>query len=950
MPNTQEKVFNTELAKVLRTKHPDWRDGIGVEQTGVIAENPGLCPDIIIQNTGGIPVIVETEYDPATTVEADAQKYFGKLFAKGDEPVEQSIAVQIPKPLRTANQNDLANLIRKSEFEFCIFSFESKQPLRWPEQGWIKGSIDDLATCIELTALSENRIARGMEILETGISQATNILRDPAADIPDALEAIAQELHQQDGTQTSRMAMAIIANALTFHLAIEGKAGIKKLKNLHGGILGELQDSELLNAWRYILNEVNYWPIFYIASAILREIPFKVARKILKILERVANDLNSLGATSHHDLCGRMFQRLITDRKFLATFYTLPSSAALLAELAVSRLDIDWADKNAVTSLRIADFACGTGALLNAAYAAVLARYRKTGKNDKNIHARMMEKALVGADIMPAATHLTATILSSTHPGVPFQNTSIITLPYGKQAKRDGRYTIALGSLDLIASERTLPLFSTGQERVRGVDGETTNEVKIPDNSFDIVIMNPPFTRPTNHAIATVPVPSFAGLGKSEDEQKAMSETLKKATKPKMAGSGYAGLASNFIDIAHAKIKPGGIIALVIPAAFLQGKSWQNARDLIDRYYTDIAIVSIAAVGHKDYAFSADTGMGEVLLIATRKKDDRKAPSQAVAFEVLPDVFTAPISMTSGHEFGCFVRGNLSNAGYSGIKEAGIALAAEGLQCNELRLPRRSKSMHLPMTTLASLGKRELVHRNLNGKHVGSDGFPKPPFDIAPLSGGIPTYPALWNHNAKRETKIVVQPDMQGRVRHERDKQAEEAWEATASRLHFTLDFTLSSQPLAACLTPEPVIGGRAWPNFLCHEDDWEIPIALWANTTLGLIAFWWHGSRQQMGRAITTISKLPELAILDVTRLTEDQIIQSHYIFDKFKDREFLPANEAWRDKTRQDLDRTILLDLLGLPESVLEPLALLRHQWCAEPSVHGGKKTAPKATPRVI
>ena len=67
-----------------------------------------------------------------------------------------------------------------------------------------------------------------------------------------------------------------------------------------------------------------------------------------------------------------MFQRLIADRKFLATFYTLPSSAALLAELAAARLDIDWSDCEAVIALRIGDFACGTGALLNAAYEAVL--------------------------------------------------------------------------------------------------------------------------------------------------------------------------------------------------------------------------------------------------------------------------------------------------------------------------------------------------------------------------------------------------------------------------------------------------------------------------------------------------------------------------------------------------------------------------------------------------
>ena len=67
----------------------------------------------------------------------------------------------------------------------------------------------------------------------------------------------------------------------------------------------------------------------------------------------------------------------------------------------------------------------------------------------------------------------------------------------------------------------------------------------------------------------------------------------------------------------------------------------------------------------------------------------------------------------------------------------------------------------------------------------------------------------------------------------------------------------------------------------------------------------------------------------------------QAENIFEQFKKKEFLPANEAYRDDARQALDRAVLVDLLHLPEAVLEPLAILRDQWCAEPSVHGGKKT---------
>ena len=186
---------------------------------------------------------------------------------------------------------------------------------------------------------------------------------------------------------------------------------------------------------------------------------------------------------------------------------------------------------------------------------------------------------------------------------------------------------------------------------------------------------------------------------------------------------------------------------------------------------------------------------------------------------------------------------------------------------------------------------------------------------------------------------MIVMPDSAGEVRPGCGDRAVDVWQRTASRLHFSLDFQINSQPQAACLTPGLSIGGRAWPNFLCVDRRWETPLVIWANSTLGFISFWWIGTRQQQGRAILTISKLPALTVLDPRSLTAQQLDRADEILERFRDRTMLPANEAWRDDVRQALDRAVLVELLELPEDVLEPLALLRHQWCAEPSVHGGR-----------
>ncbi len=123
----------------------------------------------------------------------------------------------------------------------------------------------------------------------------------------------------------------------------------------------------------------------------------------------------------------------------------------------------------------------------------------------------------------------------------------------------------------------------------------------------------------------------------------------------------------------------------------------------------------------------------------------------------------------------------------------------------------------------------------------------------------------------------------------------------------------------------------------------WEVPIVLWLNTTLGLLGRWWVGSRQQKGRSILSVGRIGEIPVLDCRALSSEALAEATEVFARFRVREFLPANEAYRDEVRCELDQAVLCDLLGLPESILEPLDTLRHQWCREPTVHGGKPTRP-------
>ncbi len=676
----------------------------------------------------------------------------------------------------------------------------------------------------------------------------------------------------------------------------------------------------------------------------------------------MAAQLERFGAADIQDLSGRMFQQLITDRKFLATFYTLPASATLLAELAILRLSIDWSDPEQITALKIADLACGTGALLGATYHAFASRHRRTGKDDGMLHAKMMETVFTAADIMPSAVHLTAATLSGIHPDKAYSHTRIINMPYGENGDENG---ISIGSLDLMQADETRAIFGTGRKALTGkgivADDLGGAVVEVPHGSMDLVIMNPPFTRPTNHEANDVPIPSFAGFRTKEEEQAKMSARLQELrrglTTP--AGHGNAGLASNFIDLAHAKLRLGGILALVLPASFVQGKAWESARTLIHQHYEDILIVGIATDGSTDRAFSADTGMAEVLLVATRKKENDKDLCDVFVVNVLHKPRTqleatvtaqmieqsrqnqtqdvGKIHLTETQPAGTFFQSR-DWIGL-GIRETSLVMCMNALAEGNLLLPRMGASVPIPVCELGKLGRRGFLHRDITGKT--NSGEPRGPFDLEALSQA-PEYPMLWGHDANRERRLIVTPDRQGISRMGLRQQAAELWSNGASRLHFNLDFQINSQPLAACLTEKPSLGGRAWPNFIADKR-WEISLVLWANTTLGLISFWGAGTRQQQGRSILTITRLQQLLSIDARKLTRKQLELSKQIFDAFQDKDFLPANEAYRDNSRIALDRAVLVTLLGFEDSLLDHVAILREQWCAEPSVHGGKATRP-------
>ena len=203
-------------------------------------------------------------------------------------------------------------------------------------------------------------------------------------------------------------------------------------------------------------------------------------------------------------------------------------------------------------------------------------------------------------------------------------------------------------------------------------------------------------------------------------------------------------------------------------------------------------------------------------------------------------------------------------------------------------------------------------------------------------------WPFLWNHDSKKQQSMEVAPDSHGIVKPVKEDEAEIIWQR-ASHLHINYDFQFNANPCCAVFTQQLTIGGTAWPNFQMQTPEMEKAACVWLNGTLGLITYWINSNRSQSGRGRTTVTAIPNIPVLDVTKLDASQLQAAAQIYNDLCHQPMLPANEAYRDPMRQTLDHRLLMEVLCLDNEAAEQLAILRNQWCREPTVTGTKRTGP-------
>ena len=982
MPTT-EHTINDAMAALLRSGRRAWRaSGVVRSETTGMLTGSAKRPDILVLEPYVSPVAIETEISPAQTVEPDARSRLGANIGHSGRTILSSIAVKLPRRLTNLDGVELQQQVaRTTNLEMALFTGESpSHALRWPHDHWISGGVADLSLLAQAASVPPDVVDRAADDLVAGVRAAAGLLGEAARSHPGAIEKISFELRQENGEQTWRMAATILASAILFHENLAGGPGdlrdVLGLNQLRS--LDKLTKTGLLAEWRKVL-KVNFWSIFDIARRILEFVPSVISNPLVSIMADTSDKLLQHNLIKSHDLTGAVFQRLIADRKFLAAYYTTPASAALLAGLAIHQRSTPsgaaWGDVEALQHLRIADFACGTGTLLSAAYQRAAQLHELVGGDAKTLHAHMMGGLLVGCDVLPAAAHLTAATLASAHPTEKYAHSSIMTLAYGR--RKDG--SIALGSIDLLDIQRRFEILAITAEAAEGT-GASIRDLwaSIPHYGFDLVMMNPPFTRPTGHEGKKIGVhnPMFAAFQADTKTQRQMGQI----TADLVAGTsahGNAGEASIFLVLADRKLKQSGTLALVLPISFMLGEAWSESRKLIANRYSDLILVTNAGVGGGDLSFSADTDIGECLLVG-RKDIEGSKRAAFVTLNERPDSTLAGTHIAarirdlkaSGHLrtleggpaggtpvlLGSELVGSAVDAPLASgwnlarVRDASLAQTAYQLMKGKVWPAgvRRAEAIAIQVTEIGKIAQIGPYHADINGRTAA--GGIRGPFDIVPISdGSAPSYPVLWSHEAARERAILFEADSEGIpvLAGTPDDQViidekVSSIYSTASYVHFNRDFRFNSQSTSMQITNRKTIGGRAWLSLNLASKRHEIALALWSNTTLGLLLYWWHANKQQSGRGSIAKIALDTMTTLDVNILTGRQIERSQEIFMEMRKTELMPVHLLVSDEGRHRLDTMFLGDIVGVPRDWFVadgPIALLRAKLAAEPSIVGQK-----------
>lgn len=949
-----EQGFNYKLAEALAYINANWRENpafIKAERPGAIASSKQRA-DIIVDDPKIPRVVIECAYGGDGDKDADYKLRTGDFHT--------AISLSIPDAFRYMSEEEAKQeLLRGAEFEYAV----KRTNFRFPSKGYIKGTTKDLATMILSVAVPKNDIESVATEVAEFVDRAAEELKRGLSETD--CRAIAKSVYQKTNLSAFRTVMILWLDAMLVQRQL-------RKKGVEVGILpmSDVNVDELIYAWKGVL-ALNWRSIFSPAIEVLErsaERALEETKSALDWLIKAVNKIQNERLGDYINVGAELFPKVSEDRKPAAAFYTTPSTAEMLALLTIRESDrADWSNPNIFKKdLRIVDMACGTGTLIRAAFNRVRSFHDASGGTVQSydlMHRLAMEEGLRGCDVSPIASHLTNSSLAIQGNGGTYGTTHIgwvsvgTTIP-GSTPSKNLKSKLTTGSLELFERDSLYDLFDSISRTTEGVSAASAlaAAITVHNSSVDYVIMNPPYSRTRGGQS----VFDIAGLSAEQRRrcQNRWSQLIRNEPCTKVAG-----LGASFVCLAARKVKPGGRIGFVLPNTAAFADAWGVTRKMIIEKFTEITVVSKAGKSEGIDALSADTHIGELLLVAQRKTDlcdTQESRVKCVTLRYWPidmgvsGEFAKSILATSDAMTDKFAHIRIGEEQVGTIEEFEAngedPWSALGALNPELSLVanRLAKSGVLvdvaehrkPMEFSVHMRRIEDVFdvgptHDLIGHLTGND--PRGAYTFSSVtddSDAIGGIRALWSTDSRVQRTLSVSPTHKGVVY---DKSKSKGKSIRRGKLHYQRGIQWTSQRILAASTTLPVFGGTAWTTLIHHDERVEKAFALWANSSLGMLVQWTRGQRSQRGRSRVQVNAIKQIPCPDLAALNDSVLRRVCEQFKQLSQLELKPAMDAVVDKARHQIDEAVI-EMLGLEKNRAKKiLAVCRAWWSSEPTITG-------------
>ena len=258
----------------------------------------------------------------------------------------------------------------------------------------------------------------------------------------------------------------------------------------------------------------------------------------------------------------------------------------------------------------------------------------------------------------------------------------------------------------------------------------------------------------------------------------------------------------------------------------------------------------------------------------------------------------------------------------------------------------RKWNIEIGLTTLDQLVEIGPTH-DLIGHPTGGDG--RGTFRFDPIGDAFDcVYPALWAADAEKQSTLLTQPTHCGEPVVDDDALIRPML-AQRSDLFISRNLRFTSQAVAAARTAQPAMGGRAWTALIHADEGIKAALAIWCNSTPGLLLRSCYAQTTQAGRATMQVNALGGFPVPNFaadSASAADARTSAARLHAELAELPLQPCSYAFQDANRALIDAAAL-EMLGLggdPDAA-RAVAELRGIWCREPAVHGGNKSILRA-----